>query len=111
MFKYLFPKLKSGSDLYTFTRESTITYPNNNLLQIKKLVVQLMNNQGEPMFINNLDYNYGTYSKSEFHEETLYNHPKYYLRHPLNPLFQFDIFISIECFEKKLMMQSVFNNK
>jgi hypothetical protein len=69
----------------------------------------MMNNQGEPMIINNLDHNYGAYSEPELNEETDYSHPRYYLRHPLNPSFQLDLFISIECFEKKLTLQSVFN--
>jgi hypothetical protein len=111
IFRYLFPKLKTGTDLYTFTRQSSITYPNNNLLQIKKLMVQLMNNRGEPMIINNLDHNYGSHSNVELNDESDYSHPKYYLRHPLNPMYQLDIFMSIECFEKRLQLQSVFNNK
>lgn len=109
IFRYLFPKLKSGSDLYMYTRASTITYPNGNLLQMKKLIVQLMDNQGNPMNINNLDYNYGTYSAKSLNEDSDYSHPTYYLRHPLNPHFQLDIFISIECYEKKLELNSVFN--
>jgi len=108
IFKYLFPKLKSGSDLYLFSRKSTIIYPDNNTLQMKKLVIKLLDLQSEPIVINNLDYSTNAYSTLMLNEEPKYSHPNYYLRHPFNPKFQLDIFMSIECFEKHLILNTVF---
>lgn len=110
VFRYLFPKLKHGSDLYLYTRKSSITYPDNNTLQINKLVVQLLDLNGEPLIINNLDQNFDNYTESNLNETVDYNHPNHYLRHPLNPNFQLTIFMSLECFERKLSMNSVLNN-
>ena len=106
----MFPKLKYGSDLYLFTRKSSIMYPDNNTLQINKLVVQLLDLNGEPIKINNLDQTFDNYAEPNLNTNPDYNHPKYYLRHPLNPNFQLTIFMSLECFERKLSMNSVLNN-
>lgn len=110
VFRYLFPKLKYGSDLYLYTRKSSIIYPDNNTLQIHKLVVQLLDLNGEPLVINNLDQNFSDYTEPKLNETVDYNHPNYYLRHPMNPNFQLTIFMSLECFERKLSMNCVLNN-
>ena len=41
VFKIMFPKLSKGSDLYMFTKKSSIIYPKNRLLDIKKMVIIL----------------------------------------------------------------------
>lgn len=97
-FRYMFPKMKTGSDLYLYTRKSKISYTSNNLLNMNRIIVKIMNTTGEPITIDNLDFLYS--SHNDFILD--YTSPQHYIRHPLNAKYQIDIFLKVECYEKSI---------
>lgn len=93
VFRYVFPKLNPDSDLYCHTRKSYIVFKNSNLIDIKKIHVQLLNSDFENIIINNLD-------NSTLLNNGQYSNPSYYIRHPNNPKFQIELFLNIGVFER-----------
>lgn len=108
-FKYVFPKLKTTSDLYTSSKKSFIQFKNNELLEMKRIYVQLLNNNCQPIIIHNLDNDYSAHGYKTLNEAVDYSSPSYYPRHPLNPKFQIDIFLKIGNYEQQLTFNNIFS--
>ena len=97
IFRPVFPKLKSNTDLYTAIKKSLIIYKNTDLLNIYKININLLDHNYNPIIINNLDYYVDNNKCSCDIGRKKYSCPCYYLRHPLNPKFQLELFIKIGC--------------
>jgi|SaaInlStandDraft_4_1057021.scaffolds.fasta_scaffold18923_1 hypothetical protein len=107
-FKYVFPKLNKTSDMFLSTKKSYIEFKKSELLSLKRIFVELLDSQCEPIIIDNLDYEFQSHNIKGLHEDVDYTDPSYYLRHPLNPNFQIDIFLKIGQYEQGLLKQSSF---
>lgn len=92
IFRYVLPKLNIDSDLYLYNRKSYIVYKDSELIDMKRVTVQLLNSDHKQMVINNLDYNVNNNGE--------YSNPEYYLRHPLNPKYQIELFLNVGLYEK-----------
>lgn len=107
IFKYVLPKLKKDTELYSYLRKNKTTFRDCNLQNLIKMQVALLDNNSEHIKVNNLDYDYSISTKYSLNEPRDYSSPEYYLRHPLNPRYQVDVFLCIGCYEKEMKL-SVF---
>lgn len=101
-FKYVFPKLDKKSDLYESKKKSYAIFSDNELLELKRIYVEMLGNNCQPIIINNLDYNYSSHSYVALNEQPNYSSPSHYPRHPLNQKFQIDIFLKVGNYEQQL---------
>jgi hypothetical protein len=107
-FKYVFPKLNKTSDMFLSTKKSYVTFKDSELLELKRIYIELLDSNCEPIIINNLDHDYSAHIEKGLNIDVDYNDPSYYLRHPLNPDLQIDIFMKIGQYEQGLIKTSAF---
>lgn len=95
IYKYFYPKIRQDSEIYQSSRKSYVTYKNNELVKLSRLSIELLDINMNLLTVNNFDYNCnnnGIYGKN------------YYIRHPLNPKFQLELFLNVGTIEKNLSL-------
>jgi len=109
-FRHVFPRLDPTSDLYTDMKLSYVKFKDSELIDVKRLNVELLDLNCKPILISNLDYNYQGHNVIGLNETRQFTDPEYYLRHPLNSKFQIDIFMNIACYEQSIDEINPFNS-
>jgi hypothetical protein len=99
MFKYVLPKLKTDTNLYSYLKHNKTVFRDSCLQHIKKMQISILDSNSNVIKLNNLDPLYSNSTKYSLNEPSDYSSPNYYLRHPLNPRFQVDLFLRIGCYE------------
>jgi len=108
-FRQVFPKLVPTSDIFIAIKNSYVLFKPCELLDVKRLNIELLDLNCKPIVINNLDYDYKAHIPVGLNETVQYTDPSYYLRHPLNHNFQIDIFLKIGCYEQSAETINPFN--
>ena len=54
-----------------------------------------------------MDYNFSSHIEYDLHDSKDYSHPNYYLRHPLNPRYQMDIFMRVGIYEREMILPNI----
>ena len=103
MFKPIFPRLKTSCDKFLAARKESLVYNDDDLLNLNRLYIKIMDRCNESVIINNLDTTCNTNgcNCSPF-EDPLFSCQCYYLRHPLNEKFQIDIFIKLGMYARRI---------
>ena len=102
MFKYVLPKLKTDTQLYYYLKNTKTVFRDTCLQNIKKMQITILDSNSNIIKLNNIDNKCANASCTTLNEPKDYSSPSYYLRHPLNPRFQIDIFLRIGCYEQEL---------
>lgn len=82
------PKLNYTSDLYQILMYEKIQYKKSDPQLFERMIISFTNRLNEQITFPNIDYNYSTTNGD-------YSSKDYYIRHPLNDLLQYDVFIGI----------------
>jgi hypothetical protein len=109
VFRQVYPKLNSLSDLYFAIKKSLIVYKNTDLLNFYKFNIKLLDSNYEQIIIQNLDTNVVYSNRCTCCYETSnikYSCKCYYLRHPLHDGFQIELFIKLGCLVQELNKKS-----
>lgn len=108
MFKFILPRLKKDINLYSYLKRHITVFRDSNVQNLNKMQITLLDSNSQKIIINGFDFDYTTNKNYGLNEDKDYSSPEYYLRHPLNPRFQVDIFFRIGCYEKEIYIENVF---
>jgi hypothetical protein len=112
IFRQVFPKLNSDSDLFYAIKKSFIVYKNTDLLNIYKFDIKLLDSNYQPIIIQNLDINADINCGCKCNLATndiKYSCKCYYLRHPLYQGFQLELFLKLGVLVQELNKKTYFN--